>query len=208
MQDDTLKSQTTQEVTGTATEEPTVAAPVRSLDDIKPSDVAEEEPEEIEEDPEPDATPDSSVDASDEAEESEDTEETGSADTQKALSILQVEDLINRQMEEIEKMRDDTRMMKSAYDDAFKNDAKFREFDEKTKEAGKLKKQYVQGMKKDPAIANAESQYLAKKDELKDAQTGLSEYLREYNRISGMTQFETKDGQMLEIVQTFKLVKK
>ncbi len=210
MQDDTKTPQTSDEVVDTATEElaaDTPAAPsIRSLDDIRPSDSPEEEPEEMDEEPEPESS--DKKDASDKAEESEEIEETGSADTQKALSILQVEDLINRQMEEIEKMRDDTKMMKSAYDDAFKNDVKFREFDEKSKEAAKLKKQYVQGMKKDPAIANAESQYLAKKDELKDAQTGLSEYLREYNRISGMTQFETKDGQMLEIVQTFKLVKK
>jgi len=206
MQDDTQKSQTPADVTTETGPEQTVpdaadAPVIRSMDDIKSSVDPEEEPEEIDEDPEPEPSVNSSVEA-------EDGEETGSANTQKALSILQVEDLINRQMADIEKMRDESKMMRSAFEDAFKNDAKFREFDEKTKEAGKLKKQYVEGMKKDPAIANAEQQYNVKKDELKDAQVGLSEYLKEYNRISGMTQFETKDGQMLEIVQTFKLVKR
>lgn len=142
----------------------------------------------------------------------EDDEEMASTadnpDTAKAFNILQVEDLINRQMADIEKMREDVKLLKSSYEDIFKNDAKYREFDDKMKDAKKQVTAYKQAMMKDPSVAAANQNYMQKKDELKDLQLGLSDYLREYNRVSGMTQFETKDGQVLEIVQTFKLVKK
>lgn len=140
-------------------------------------------------------------------EDTEVREETGSEDTKTALGIMQVEDLINRQMADIDKMREEVKLLKSSFEDAFKNDAKYREFDEKVKEATRLKKTYVLAMKKDPSITAAEQSFMSKRDDLKDAQQGLSEYLREYNRISGLTQFETQDGQVLQIVQVFKLVK-
>lgn len=130
------------------------------------------------------------------------------SDRNTALSIMQIEDLINRQMADIEKVRDEVKLLKSSYEDIFKNDAKFRELDDKAKEAAKLKKAYQQAMSKDPSVSKAAEDFQRKREELKDLQIGLSDYLREYSRVSGMTQFETPDGRMLEIVQTFKLVKK
>ena len=126
----------------------------------------------------------------------------------KALDIMQIENMINSQMVDIDKKRDEVKLLKSSFDDAFKNDAKYREFDDKVKEANRLKTTYKQAMMKDPAIAQANSSFLNGRDELKDMQMALSDYLKEYNRVTGLTQFETSDGQMLEIVQTFKLVKK
>ncbi|MCX7996166.1 MAG: hypothetical protein N2691_00190 [Patescibacteria group bacterium] len=135
-------------------------------------------------------------------------ENSSNPDRDKALSIMQVEDLINRQMADIEKMRDEVKLLKSSYEDIFKNDAKYRELDEKVKESTKLKKQYMRAMSKDPSVTKAAEDYQRKREELKDLQIGLSDYLREYNRVSGLSQFETQDGRLLEIVQVFKLVKK
>lgn len=126
----------------------------------------------------------------------------------KALDIMQIENMINGQMVDIDKKRDEVKLLKSTFDDAFKNDAKYREFDDKVKEANRLKTTYKQAMMKDPAIAQANSSFLNGRDELKDMQMALSDYLKEYHRVTGLTQFETADGQMLEIVQSFKLVKK
>jgi Mg2+ and Co2+ transporter CorA len=157
---------------------------------------------EIEEEPEPNGDDGETI-------ESDDTESqaAGNPDTQTALSIMQIENMINSQIEEIDKTRDDVKMLKSSFEDAFKNDAKYREFDEKVKEVAKLKKQYVDAMKKDASIQKAEQDFINRRDELKDLQMGLSDYLKEYNRVSGLSQFETQDGQLLKIVQTFKLVK-
>jgi hypothetical protein len=140
---------------------------------------------------------------------SEDDEDASpSAGKNKALDIMQIENMINSQMVDIDKKRDDVKLLKSTFDDAFKNDAKYREFDDKVKEANRLKTTYKQAMMKDAAIAQANSAFLNGRDELKDMQMALSDYLKEYHRVTGLTQFETSDGQMLEIVQSFKLVKK
>lgn len=144
------------------------------------------------------------VSVKDDAPSNEDVTEESS----QALSILQVEEYINQQMKDIGKMREEMKMIKSSVDDTFQNDAQYKEFEEKAKEAAKNKNAYKKQMMNDPAVAELVNKLDGMKAEVKDMQVALSDYLREYNRISGMNQFETHDGEMLEIVNTFKLVKK
>lgn len=126
---------------------------------------------------------------------------------QQALSIMSVEEKINTTLSDLSKLKEETREVKSSYDDHFNNDAKYRELHEKVQEANKLKTQYKQEMAKQPAIAELGEKLTGMKSEQKDLQEALSDYLREYNRLSGATQFETNDGDILQIVNTFKLVK-
>ena len=44
--------------------------------------------------------------------------------------------------------------------------------------------------------------------EIKEANLGLSEYLREYQRMTGQSEIEGDDGEVREIVYTAKLIKK
>ncbi len=129
-------------------------------------------------------------------------------ESQTALSLLQVEDYINQQMKDITKLRGEMKEIKSSVDDTFQNDAQYREFEDKAKEAAKNKNAYKKQMMNDPAVSELVTKLDGMKADVKDMQIALSDYLREYNRISGMSQFETADGEMLEIVNTFKLVKK
>jgi hypothetical protein len=131
-----------------------------------------------------------------------------SPETNRALDMMQLENMIHTQLSDISKIREETKELKSMFDDAFKNDATFKDLDEKAKDVAKKRNTYKTAMLKDPAVAQANQQYLAKKDELKDMQSALSDYLREYARSTGLNQFETADGDILEIVQTFKLVRK
>lgn len=193
-----------------STPEPVIEEPTTALEPTTEDAPDEEEQESPSEDTivsdEPgtagDETP---VRASTRDDEEEDREPTG---RNKALDIMQIENMINTQMVDIDKKRDEVKLLKGSFDDAFKNDAKYREFDDKVKEANRLKTTYKQAMMKDPAIAQANSAFLNGRDELKDMQMALSDYLKEYHRVTGLTQFETADGTMLEIVQSFKLVKK
>lgn len=41
-----------------------------------------------------------------------------------------------------------------------------------------------------------------------DLEQSISDYLREYQKVSGSNQLETDDGQILEIVQVTKVVRK
>lgn len=207
MQDD-QNPQSTQEsvIKEPETEEPIAA--VEPMSDETPDEEEQEAPSEntiVSEDP--GTGGDSEMMSASTASE-DDEDASPSAGKNKALDIMQIENMINSQMVDIDKKRDDVKLLKSTFDDAFKNDAKYREFDDKVKEANRLKTTYKQAMMKDAAIAQANSAFLNGRDELKDMQMALSDYLKEYHRVTGLTQFETSDGQMLEIVQSFKLVKK
>lgn len=141
-------------------------------------------------------------------ERAEQAENTSSSETDAALSVMRIEDMINRQLADISKMREEMKMVHDSFEDSFKNDAKFREFDDKAKEAAKQKNAYKQAMLKEPALAELSNKLDQLKGEVKDMQMALSDYLREYSRVTGLMQFETEDGQVLEIVQVYKLVKK
>jgi hypothetical protein len=205
MQDD-QNPQSTQEsvIKEPETEEPIAA--VEPMSDETPDEEEQEAPSEntiVSEDP---GTGGDSETMSASTASEDDEDASPSAGKNKALDIMQIENMINSQMVDIDKKRDDVKLLKSTFDDAFKNDAKYREFDDKVKEANRLKTTYKQAMMKDAAIAQANSAFLNGRDELKDMQMALSDYLKEYHRVTGLTQFETSDGQMLEIVQSFKLV--
>lgn len=129
-------------------------------------------------------------------------------ETNQAMGIMQIEGYINAQMTDISKLRDMMKDISSSYNDAFANDASYRDLDAKAKEATKVKNNYKKQMMGDPALQDLANKLDGMKSEMRDLQTALSDYLREYNRVSGLTQFETKDGEILEIVNVFKLVKK
>lgn len=160
----------------------------------------------IEETPDAETSEEEEVDAASDSEEPQRTADINPG-TGQALDIMTIENMINAQMVDIEKMKEEMKLVKSSYDDTFKNDAKFKELDDKAREAGKVKNTYKQTLLKEPAVAELSNKLDGLKGEVKDLQDGLSDYLREYYRLSGMTQFETKDGEVLQIVNVFKLVK-
>lgn len=129
-------------------------------------------------------------------------------ETTKALDILQIENMINGQLTLLGELKDKHRAEKSALDDTFKNDKKYRELDDAAKSAASVRSNYKKAFLKDPAVAEATARVEGLKDEIKDAKKALSDYLREYKRITHENKFETKDGQMCLIEEMYKLVVK
>ena len=172
-----------------------VATAEPSSDDVMPQDSSEEEEAESNDD----------IDGS--AQRTSDVSAARSNSTNQALDLMTIENMINAQMVDIAKLKDDMKIVKDSYDDAFRNDSKYKELDDKAKETAKMRNTYKQTLLKDPAVAELSNKLDGFKGEVKDMQEALSDYLREYYRLSGMTQFETKDGEMLQIVNVFKLVK-
>lgn len=127
---------------------------------------------------------------------------------EQALSIMQIERCVNKQLEDNAKLKNKAREHKMAIDDALQNDSEYRRLDQAVKDANRAKRAYKQRFMADPAIQQQVTAWDGIKSELKDGQIALSDYLREYQRVSGMNQFETSDGQVLEIVSIHKLVRK
>ena len=123
------------------------------------------------------------------------------------MDIVQIEEYIHQQMADIAKVKDEMRLVKSMVDDTYLNDARYRELEANAKETAKVKNAYKKAMQNDPALAEQVNKLDSLKADMKDMKTALSEYLREFKRISGLTKFESRDGQQLTIFEYCKLVK-
>ncbi|NTU73197.1 hypothetical protein HGB07_03440 [Candidatus Roizmanbacteria bacterium] len=124
------------------------------------------------------------------------------------LTVSSLESLINRYIASIEKLRTELKENNNMFNSTFDNDAVYRELAEKAKEATKNKTALKQQMMKQPATAMLADKLKNMKEELKDLQLSLSDYLQEYQRLANTNLIEGTDGEMREIIKVFKLIKK
>lgn len=125
-----------------------------------------------------------------------------------AALLLKIEEMIKTHLVQIDELTEKITKHKEMLDDIFTNDSTFQEHDKLAKEAAKVRAATRQQIMKQPAVADISEKLTSLKSEKKDLQSGLSDYLREYQRLSGQTEIEGEDGEVREIVQTAKLVKK
>lgn len=125
-----------------------------------------------------------------------------------SLSMLQIESIIKRYLTDIQKLQERYKEKKSMFDDSFNNDANYKTLADKAKEATRLKTAAKQQLMKSPAIEQLAQEVKDMKEEMADLEQSVSDYLQEYQRVSGSNQLETDDGQILEIVQVTKVVRK
>ena len=88
------------------------------------------------------------------------------------------------------------------------NDETYRIHNEKAKEAAKTKAQTKFQIMQQSANKTLIDKIKAITIEIREADAALSDYLREYERLSGSNEIETDDGVVREIVYVAKLVKK
>ena len=124
------------------------------------------------------------------------------------LSQIELDSIIKRYLKQTEQLKSEIKEQKSAFDSIYEQDASYTEITEKAKAVIRAKTARKQTLLKDPVAVIAEEKLNTLKEEYKDAQEALSQYLKEYERISGNRQIETEDGEILEIVHTVKLVKR
>lgn len=125
-----------------------------------------------------------------------------------ATSILEVESIINRYLGDVEKMKETMKSQKEMYNAAFENDAQYAEKNEDMKKVKKEVAAIKQRIVKLPEVVVINNRINELKEEMKDMQEALTGYLQRYQEISGTNQFMTEDGEIIEIVNVVKLVRK
>lgn len=125
-----------------------------------------------------------------------------------ATVLTSLDELIKNHVKSIDSLRVEIKKQQEMITDGFANDPVFRENDAKAKEAAKVKNTTKLQIMKQPAMMTLSNKVKSMKAELKDKQFALSDYLLEYQRLSGANQIETDDGQVLEIVNVAKVVRK
>lgn len=125
-----------------------------------------------------------------------------------ATILLSLEQLIKNHIASIDKLKEEAKKHKQMLEDAFMNDAVYQEHLKLSKEAVKVKSATRAQILKQPANVMLSNKIKNMTTELKDKQYALSDYLLEYQRMTGVNEIEGEDGEVREIVNTAKVVKK
>lgn len=127
---------------------------------------------------------------------------------EKVTKILDLTSLINRYLTSIDQLKQQLKEQKNIFNDVFDNDKEYHDESEKVKAIIKQKSAIKQRIVKQPAVESVTTKIKGLQQELKDAQSSLSSYLQEYYRNTGNNTIENDQGEILEIVPIFKVVKR
>jgi hypothetical protein len=125
-----------------------------------------------------------------------------------AVLLVRIEEMIKTHISQMDELSGKIQEHKEMLDDIFKNDETFQEHDKIAKEASRIRGNTKKEIMKRPAVADLDNKMKSLKSEKAELEDGLSDYLREYQRLSGSNQIEGEDGEMREIIFVPKLVKK
>lgn len=122
--------------------------------------------------------------------------------------LLSLEQLIKTNISSIDKLKEELRVQKQMLADVFASSEIYKKHEKQTKEAAKLKVQTKLQILKQPAVVLINNKIKSMSQDIKERGASLSDYLKEYQRMTGANQIESEDGELLEIVQTAKVVRK
>lgn len=125
-----------------------------------------------------------------------------------AMSLLSIENNIKMHLANLEKTRQELKEYTSMFNDSFANDAEYKKLNDQAKDANRLKNTAKQRILKQPAVMELQNKLKHMKEDIKEMQDALSDYARSYIAIAGTNQMTTDEGEILEFVQTTKLVRK
>lgn len=140
----------------------------------------------------------------------ETTEETQEAQPHQnqATVLLSLEELIKSHIASLDKLSAELREARQMFADGFENDSTYKEQEEKVKEANKIKLATKKEIIKRPSVLQIAEKIKNISSEVREKKNALSDYLLEYQRLSGATQIEADNGEVHEIINEAKLIKR
>lgn len=131
-----------------------------------------------------------------------------SASQSDATVLVNLEQMIKTTTKTIDLQKSELRKHNEMVTSALENDATYQEHAKAAKDAAKVKNATKAELLKQPALATTMAKIKELRMELKEQQQALSEYLREYGRMSGSNEIEMDDGDLQQIVYVAKLVRR
>lgn len=124
-----------------------------------------------------------------------------------ASMLLNIESMIKSHYMQIEQLSLESKKHQEMLEDIFVNDPVYQKHVEEAKEVNKKKNGSRQAILNRPEVTELATKVKGMKNDVKELRDALSDYLREYQRISGMSEIEV-DGEIRDIVYSAKLVRK
>ncbi|MBI2314616.1 hypothetical protein HYU93_00960 [Candidatus Daviesbacteria bacterium] len=125
-----------------------------------------------------------------------------------AVLLVRIEEMIKTHTSQIDSLQEEITKYRDMVNDIFTNDESYQEHDKAAKEAVRIRANTKKEILKRPDTADLANKLKSLKSEQKELKEGLSDYLREYQRLSGLNEIEGEDGQLRQIVFVAKLVKR
>ena len=125
-----------------------------------------------------------------------------------ASLLLKIEEMIKTHLSQIDTLGDEITKHKEILDDIFANETTYKEHEKVAKEAANIKSKTKAEIMKKPQVADLSNKLKSLKSEKVELEEGMTDYLREYQRLSGSNEIEDNKGEMREIILVPKLVKK
>jgi len=122
-------------------------------------------------------------------------------------NFLNLENLIKDYLTHIQSLKEELKKQRDLFVDSFESDAVYKEHEEKAKEAAKVKAETKHQILKQPVLASIQDKIADVKSEIKELENTLSDYLLQYQKMTGASEIEVADGETMIIVNSAKLVK-
>lgn len=125
------------------------------------------------------------------------------------VSVIQnLEQLIKNHIRQIDELKDQSKKHKEMLDDIFLNDPTYQEHDKKVKEVSKVRSATRSQLMKRSDVYSLSEKIKEMKMQTKEMQDALTDYIREYQRLTGVNEIEDEKGGTMEIVFSVRLVRK
>jgi len=122
--------------------------------------------------------------------------------------LTNLESMIKTTITQMDVKKDELRKLNEMTTSYLEQDSTYQEHEKAAKEANRIKNNTKSELLKQSGVAQTILQAKEIKKELKEAQDGLSDYLREYQRMSGSNEIEDDNGEIREIIYLAKLIKR
>lgn len=133
---------------------------------------------------------------------------TPSAQEDNSTVITSLDELIKSHISSIDRLQEEQKKLRETLADGFNNDAEFKQLSDKVKDANKAKSVKRAQIMEQSGVIEIANKLKSLNAEVKEKQTSLSDYLLEYQRMTGVNQIEGSDGEVREIIHIAKLVKR
>lgn len=121
--------------------------------------------------------------------------------------LLSITEMINSSLASIERLEKEAKKYGEMLQGIFDNDPTYLEHTKLAKEAQRVKSTTKQQLMKMPNAADLAGKVKDFRDQIKELRVGMSDYLQEYAKLSGSTDFEDGEGNVRKIVYVARLVK-
>ena len=122
--------------------------------------------------------------------------------------LTDLESMIKTSIAGIDLKKNELKKLNEMAESFLSQDPTYQEHEKAAKEAAKIKNKTKSELLKQPSVAQTIAKAKELKMELKETQDGLSDYLREFQRMSGSSEITDDAGEVRDIVYTARLVKR